>query len=38
MQTPANQDSSEAVLAAMQQALTALKRGLAASSSGQVAA
>jgi 3-dehydroquinate synthase len=38
MQFPANQSSSEAVLAAMQQALTTLQRELAAASSPQVAA
>ncbi|MFZ9794569.1 MAG: 3-dehydroquinate synthase family protein, partial [Gemmataceae bacterium] len=38
IQCPANQNSSEAVLAAMQQALTTLQRELAASSSAQVAA
>jgi 3-dehydroquinate synthase len=38
MQCPANQSSADAVLAAMQQALTTLQHKLAAPSSGQVAA
>jgi 3-dehydroquinate synthase len=38
IQCPANQNSSEAVLAALQQALTTLQRELAASSSAQVPA